>query len=247
MQQSYEDFEDEDKININNKIASELQNLSNINGLYLDGELMLTTKTLINNDIKYNNLSIVELDESTYNKQKEELSNHENINTHNMSLKDFINNENNNNIIEKCNFIYADFMNTIVGSDHKNIFPLEDINNFLKKTKRNNILFCCTFSTRKKLSLKVSKKIPLNKVLFDAFLEPLFIRHQYKVKNLTSIKYSRYMAGSTMITYVIKLKKDLSINSGLAEFIKKRDKKTKKTKWYGYSMNEYKNNIPINN
>ena len=178
-----------------------------INALVLDGKKMRTTNTLTKLGNKLNNITIVEYNNSTYEKMLSAKKLNPRIQIYNCHIKEYIDSLNN------CftNVAYFDIMSTFFTSE-KSFGSDIIINKFLKDSLCDEIILAATFCLRN--SISQSHQIQQKKIMI--LLQKIFEINGFKYKSLISDKNLRYKGQNTgnrsMMFVLFFLYKDNIIN-----------------------------------
>ena len=159
-----------------------------INALVLDGKKMRTTNTLTKLGNKLNNITIVEYNNSTYEKMLSAKKLNPRIQIYNCHIKEYIDSLNN------CftNVAYFDIMSTFFTSE-KSFGSDIIINKFLKDSLCDEIILAATFCLRN--SISQSHQIQQKKIMI--LLQKIFEINGFKYKSLISDKNLRYKGQNT--------------------------------------------------
>ena len=224
---SYNDDIESDTKKMNNKkfvnriIKSFGDGYKNI--IILDGKNMRTTKMLNKYGININN-SLIHVPEMNYDTHKIHKKSGKCLAFHG-TLENYLNHLTQKNNISTVNAVYFDFEGHIEGNKQKNIYPLENINLFLKNSQQEKIVIGITVSVRGKEKFKGRKKV-IEQIVFD-FIQKVFNFNQYQIKNRTiknkidkkiEYTYCKSSKSSRMIFLLYELVKDLNIDVSSIEF-----------------------------
>ena len=147
-------------------------------------------------------LIIVESNKVTYNEMNSQINSMENgldkIKTHNCLMNDYLTNQLNPNI----NLVYFDLMENFFSSD-KSEGSGYSINNFLQKSKVDEMIFAATFCLRSS-QVGGTFDIEVKKILI--FLKQIFLGNGFDFKllnNKNSMRYKGQKANNKSLMFVL--------------------------------------------
>ena len=194
------------------KLLKAYYNEEGIKALILDGKEMRTTGKLLNLNNKLKKLIIVEFNKNTYYDILEKIKLYENIKCFNGHIDDYI--EKNND--PEINLVYFDLMENFFSSEssHGSDYP---INQFLFKTKVNEIILAATFCLRNTNNTDFDTEV--EKILIE--LDLIFRSHLFKYECLLNKKDMRYRGqrgpNKALMFVIFYLKKDNNDNLKMRE------------------------------
>jgi hypothetical protein len=184
-----------------------------INAIVLDGRYMRTSKTLLKAFGESDAIRVVVPEMSTHAKQRIRCEKRIDV-RRGCKLEDLLLGLGRT---RGFNVAYFDYCGTITGDRANDVFPLEDIQLFLKRvaTRKQDVVFACTFAVRNSLGFTSTDAV-------EAFLKPLFVHCHFRPKVLDQRLYRQLGARGAQMLFVcsvLRFDASLAKEAKTAEFV----------------------------